>query len=70
MTLIRIRGLNRHYSLGGQDIRAVDGIDLDIHEGESVALLGPSGSGKSTLMHLLGALDTPSSGSIEVDGKE
>lgn len=70
MTLIRIRGLHRHYSLGGQDIRAVDGIDLEIHEGESVALLGPSGSGKSTLMHLLGALDTPSSGSIEVDGKE
>jgi putative ABC transport system ATP-binding protein len=70
MTMIRIRALNRHYTLGGQQIRAVDGVDLDIHEGESVALLGPSGSGKSTLMHLLGALDTPTSGSIEVEGKE
>ena len=62
--MIRTEDLHRSYTMGDQLIQAVDGVELDIRHGETVALLGPSGSGKSTLMHLLGALDTPSAGRI------
>jgi putative ABC transport system ATP-binding protein len=68
--MIEAQDLRRHYSMGDETIRALDGVSLSIAEGDSVAILGPSGSGKSTLMHLLGGLERPTSGSISVDGDE
>jgi putative ABC transport system ATP-binding protein len=64
--LIRARTLTRHYQVGQQPVRALDGIDLDVKRGEFVALVGPSGSGKSTLLNLLGGLDRPSNGTVQV----
>ena len=68
MPAFRARALCKSYRLGETEIRALDGVDLEIARGELVALSGPSGSGKSTLLHLLGALDTPDSGHAEFDG--
>jgi len=70
MALIELRDLCKRYVIGGQEIMALNHIDLDVDAGELSAIIGPSGSGKSTLMHLLGCLDTPSSGSIKIDGTE
>ncbi len=70
MTLLDLQGVAKIYKIGGQEIRALDGIDLQIGEGEFVAIIGPSGSGKSTLMHLIGCLDTPDEGSIIVCGND
>jgi putative ABC transport system ATP-binding protein len=64
------RGLTRIYRVGPAEIRALDGLDLDVARGEYVAVVGRSGSGKSTLLHLAGALDTPSAGSLVVDGRD
>ncbi|MGJ3233280.1 MAG: ABC transporter ATP-binding protein [Oceanicaulis sp.] len=68
--LIRARGLKRVYRLGGGDVYALNGVDVDIDAGEYVAVMGASGSGKSTFMNMLGALDRPSSGKLVVDGEE
>ncbi len=68
MSLIRIRDLTRHYVLGAETVHALCGVSLEIGKGEYLAIMGPSGSGKSTLMNLLGCLDTPSSGSYELNG--
>ncbi len=68
--LIKIRNITRDFPLGGEVVKVLKGIDLDINRGEYVALMGPSGSGKSTLMNLLGCLDTPTSGSYELNGKD
>jgi putative ABC transport system ATP-binding protein len=68
--LIQIRDLHRVYQVGESEVRALDGVDLDIEANEYVAIMGPSGSGKSTLMNILGCLDTPSQGSYKLKGKE
>jgi putative ABC transport system ATP-binding protein len=68
--LINISNLKRDFQLGEETIYVLKGIDLQINKGEYVALMGPSGSGKSTLMNLLGCLDTPTSGSYILNGKD
>lgn len=68
--LIKIKDLKRDFQLGSETIYVLKGIDLQINKGEYVALMGPSGSGKSTLMNLLGCLDTPTSGTYILNGKD
>ncbi len=68
MPLIELRDVVKRYRVGEQEIVALDHIDLTLDEGEFAAIIGPSGSGKSTLMHLLGCLDTPTSGTLLIDG--
>jgi putative ABC transport system ATP-binding protein len=68
--LISIHDLHRHYQVGDQEVRALDGVDLTIEKNEYVAIMGPSGSGKSTLMNILGCLDTPSRGSYRLKDQE
>ena len=68
--VIKIRNITRDFALGSEIVKVLKGIDLDIERGEYVALMGPSGSGKSTLMNLLGCLDTPTSGSYELNGSD
>ena len=67
-SLIELRGLRKKYGRGDAEFQALRGVDLDIHRGEFVAVMGPSGSGKSTLMNLLGCLDRPSEGSYSFQG--
>ena len=68
--MISISNVSKIYKLDGISVKAVNNIDLTIKEKEFVAIMGPSGSGKSTLMHLIGALDTPTLGSVVIDGKD
>lgn len=68
MPLIELVDVVKRYKIGEQEILALDGINLTIDQGEYAAIIGPSGSGKSTLMHLLGCLDTPTSGTMLIDG--
>ena len=67
---IRARDLCKHYNIGGTEVRALDGVSLDIMSGEYVTITGVSGSGKSTLMNILGCLDTPTSGTYLLDGSD
>jgi ABC-type lipoprotein export system ATPase subunit len=67
--LVRVRGLAKTYGEGHGRVRVLDGADLDVGRGEFVAVVGRSGSGKSTLLHLLGGLDRPDAGEIELDGQ-
>ena len=69
VTLVRARGLRKDYGSGEGLVRAVDDIDLDVQTGQTVAVMGPSGCGKSTLLHLLGGLDRPSGGEVELAGR-
>ena len=69
MTLISLKSIYKIYNVGGEEVRALDGIDLDINENEYLAIMGPSGSGKSTLMNMVGCLDTPTSGIYEFEGE-
>jgi len=69
-TLIRIRALIKTFDMGSEKVHAVNGVDLDVAENEYVALMGPSGSGKTTLMNIIGCLDTPTSGTYELDGQD
>ena len=68
MALLELRDIHKTYHLGGETIRALDGVSLDIDSGEFISIIGPSGSGKSTLMHILGCLDSPTSGTLKLDG--
>ncbi|HEX8311136.1 MAG TPA: ATP-binding cassette domain-containing protein, partial [Chthoniobacteraceae bacterium] len=68
MALIELHNVTKRYRVGEQEILALDGIDLTIEQGEYASIIGPSGSGKSTLMHLLGCLDTPTTGRMLIDG--
>ena len=68
--LIKISNIKRNFELGDETVHVLKGINLEIHKGEYVALMGPSGSGKSTLMNLLGCLDTPTSGTYILNGKD
>ena len=69
MALISPKSIYKIYNVGGEEVRALDGIDLDINENEYLAIMGPSGSGKSTLMNMVGCLDTPTSGIYEFEGE-
>jgi putative ABC transport system ATP-binding protein len=69
-SLIKVRGLDKTYRRGGEEIHVLQGLNLDVDKGDFVAFMGPSGSGKTTLLNLLGGLDVPSAGSITVDGDE
>src|SRR5690606_34391631 len=68
--VIHIRNIVRNFQLGSETVYVLKGIDLDIERGDYVAIMGPSGSGKSTLMNLLGCLDTPTSGTYILNGKD
>ena len=68
--LISLKDIYKIYNVGGEEVRALDGIDLAIKENEYLAIMGPSGSGKSTLMNMVGCLDTPSSGDYEFEGEK
>jgi putative ABC transport system ATP-binding protein len=66
--VIQLQGIKRHYSMGGETVAALDGVDVTVERGEMLAVMGPSGSGKSTMMNILGCLDTPSAGRYLLDG--
>ena len=70
MSILTTRELKKYYGSGASLVKALDGVNLDIEDGEFVAVVGTSGSGKSTLLHMLGGLDRPDSGSVMVEGKE
>ena len=69
MTILQTRALKKYYGGGDTLVKALDGVDLSVEEGEFVAIVGTSGSGKSTLLHMLGGLDRPTSGTVTVEGK-
>ena len=67
--LISLKKIKRHYDVGGEKVRALDGVDLNINQNEYISIMGPSGSGKSTLMNMIGCLDTPTEGTYEFEGE-
>ena len=70
MILINLSDIYKIYNVGGEEVRALDGVDLTINDNEYLAIMGPSGSGKSTMMNMIGCLDTPSSGLYEFEGEK
>ena len=69
MTILQTKDLKKYYGSGDTQVKALDGVDLTVEQGEFVAIVGTSGSGKSTLLHMLGGLDRPTSGTVTVDDK-
>ncbi|MFT4978157.1 MAG: putative ABC transport system ATP-binding protein [Myxococcota bacterium] len=69
-TIVSVRDLRREYTQGAVKVKALAGVSLDIEEGDFVVLMGPSGSGKSTLLNLIGGLDAPTAGAVEVEGRD
>ena len=70
MALVEIKDVSKHYHKGGQTIKPLDGVSLDIDAGEFISLMGASGTGKSTLLNVIASIDRPDSGSIKIDGVE
>ena len=70
MTVLQTKELKKYYGTGETQVRALDGVNLTVEQGEFLAIVGTSGSGKSTLLHMLGGLDRPTSGQVLVDGKD
>ena len=70
MTILETHTLKKYYGAGDTQVKALDGVDLRVEQGEFVAIVGTSGSGKSTLLHMLGGLDRPTSGTVTVDGRD
>lgn len=70
MTLLQTEHLKKYYGTGDTQVRALDGVDFSVENGEFVSIVGTSGSGKSTLLHMLGGLDRPTSGKVFVDGQD
>ena len=70
MTILETRDLKKYYGAGDTQVKALDGVNLSVEQGEFVAIVGTSGSGKSTLLHMLGGLDRPTAGTVTVDGQE
>ena len=69
-TIVELKNLSKIYNTGEKEFKALDNIDLSIGKGEFVVILGPSGAGKTTLLNLIGGMDTPTNGSIKIDGEE
>lgn len=67
-TVVEAKGLKKYYEAGNQIVKALDGIDFSVYEREFVSIIGKSGSGKSTLLHMIGGMDTPTGGTVAVDG--
>lgn len=67
-SIVRTQSLKKYYKVGNQIVKALDGVDFEVQEQEFVAIIGKSGSGKSTLLHMIGGLDTPTDGTVIVDG--
>ena len=70
MPIIRTKELTKIYDMGTKKVNALNGIDLTVEDGEFIAVMGTSGCGKSTLLHMLGGLDRPTSGSVEINGRD
>lgn len=70
MAILQTRELKKYYGAGDTLVKALDGVELSVENGEFVAIIGTSGSGKSTMLHMLGGLDRPTSGTVTVDGRE